>query len=108
MVEISTITARYRSVMFDFDRRRPLSGSFSLATAGYDEGRRSRRKRENLGRCHPLTTSQRLGCQRCLRPENLGTTSQMRRTSRGGSFFVVVFSCEEKPRRLLIRSRRRK
>ncbi|RZS19984.1 hypothetical protein BHM03_00052448 [Ensete ventricosum] len=39
MVEISTITAWYRSVTIDFDRCCPLSGGISLAAVGY--GRRS-------------------------------------------------------------------
>ncbi|RWW18483.1 hypothetical protein GW17_00017532 [Ensete ventricosum] len=89
MVEISIVTAWYRSVMVDFDRRRPLLGSINLTAIGCGEGR-SKRKRENLGWCHPLTSRQRLGCRRCLRLENLGMARQMR-TSQGNDFFAAVF-----------------
>ncbi|RWW63963.1 hypothetical protein BHE74_00028834 [Ensete ventricosum] len=76
-VEISTVTAQYRSIMVDFNHLRPLSGDISLAAAGYDEGRRSKKKREkkgeNLERCHPLTIRQQLDYQR-----QASTTSHLR------------------------------
>ncbi|RWW23860.1 hypothetical protein GW17_00011874 [Ensete ventricosum] len=101
-VEISTVTAQYRSIMVDFNHLRPLSGDISLAAAGYDEGRRSKKKREkkgeNLERCHPLTIRQQLDYQRRLRPKNLGTVSQMR-TSQGRDFFPTVFSSFEATRK---------
>ncbi|RRT43733.1 hypothetical protein B296_00056198 [Ensete ventricosum] len=68
-------------------------------------------KRENLRWCRPLTARRWLGYRRCLRSENLGTTSQMR-TSRGSDFFAAVFSSFEatrkrgKRRRFLIRAGR--
>ncbi|RRT35215.1 hypothetical protein B296_00048060 [Ensete ventricosum] len=37
MVEISIVTAWYRSVMVDFDRRRPLLGSINLTAIGCGE-----------------------------------------------------------------------
>ncbi|RWW44276.1 hypothetical protein BHE74_00049983 [Ensete ventricosum] len=95
MVEISIVTTWYRSVMVDFDRRRPLLGNINLTAIGCGEGR-SKRKRENLRWCHPLTSRQRLGCRRRLRLENLGTVPQMR-TSQGNDFFAVIFFSSPSP-----------
>ncbi|RZR89669.1 hypothetical protein BHM03_00017426 [Ensete ventricosum] len=54
------VTARNRLVMVDFNRRRPLSGDISLATAREEETRR-KRKRENLRWRHPLMARRWLG-----------------------------------------------
>ncbi|RZS07377.1 hypothetical protein BHM03_00038207 [Ensete ventricosum] len=97
MIEISTITARYKSVTVDFDGRRLLSGGISLVVTSCREGRRSKRKRENLGLCRPLTARRRLDCQRRLQPENLGMAPRMRRTSRGGDFFAAIFASSPSP-----------
>ncbi|RWW03326.1 hypothetical protein BHE74_00011960 [Ensete ventricosum] len=75
----------------------------ALATTRKCEKKQERRriKRENIGHCRSLIARWRLGFffatffvvgWRRLRPENLRTTSRMRRTSRGGDFFAVVFS----------------
>ncbi|RRT57073.1 hypothetical protein B296_00047475, partial [Ensete ventricosum] len=75
----------------------------ALATTRKCEKKQERRriKRENIGHCRSLIARWRLGfffatffvtSWRRLRPENLRTTSRMRRTSRGGDFFAVVFS----------------
>ncbi|RZR77962.1 hypothetical protein BHM03_00003181 [Ensete ventricosum] len=76
--------------MVNFDRRHPLPNGINEAGCG--EGR-SKRKRENLGRCRPLMARRRLDCRRRLRSENLGTTPQIGRTSRGNDFFVAVSPC---------------
>ncbi|RWW45988.1 hypothetical protein BHE74_00048122 [Ensete ventricosum] len=70
---------------------------------GEEQGRR--RKRENIGRRHPLTTRRWLGFfvtffaegRRCLLPENLGMVPRMRRTLRGSNFFVALFSSSPSP-----------
>ncbi|RRT74364.1 hypothetical protein B296_00020525 [Ensete ventricosum] len=60
------ITARNRSIMVDFDRRCPLSGSISLAATWLQRER-----------------------GRCLRPENLRTAPQMR-TLRANDLFTAI------------------
>ncbi|RWW66640.1 hypothetical protein BHE74_00025979 [Ensete ventricosum] len=45
MVEISTITARYRLVVVDFDRHRPLPSGISLVAAREEEARERGRRR---------------------------------------------------------------
>ncbi|RWW38251.1 hypothetical protein BHE74_00056525 [Ensete ventricosum] len=102
IVEISTITARYRwyrSVTIDFDRHRPLSGSISLATASCSEGRSKRKKEkkmENLRQYCPLTARRRLDYWRHLRPENLETPPRM------SSHEVATSSPRSSPYRLLV------
>ncbi|RZS01023.1 hypothetical protein BHM03_00030824, partial [Ensete ventricosum] len=102
-VGISIVTTWYKSVTVNFDRRHLLWGDISQATAwlqlaSYDEGR-SKRKRENLRRCCPLTTRQRLDCRRRLRLKNLGMALQLKRTSRGNDFFIAVFYSSEATRK---------
>ncbi|RWW23528.1 hypothetical protein BHE74_00041929 [Ensete ventricosum] len=57
-VEVSIVTARYRLVTVNFDHRNPLLGGINLAVAHCGDGR-SKRKRENLGQCRPLTARRR-------------------------------------------------
>ncbi|RRT36925.1 hypothetical protein B296_00052907 [Ensete ventricosum] len=44
MFEISTVTARYKSVTINFERRRPLPGGISLAAAREEARERGRRR----------------------------------------------------------------
>ncbi|RRT37905.1 hypothetical protein B296_00053633, partial [Ensete ventricosum] len=99
IIKISIVTARYRSVTIDFDRRRPLPSGISLAAAGCSEGRRRKRKkkRENIRQCRPLIARQQFDCRKHLQPDNPETALRMR-TSRGDDFFVATFSSSPSPR----------
>ncbi|RZR91154.1 hypothetical protein BHM03_00019214 [Ensete ventricosum] len=96
---ISTITARYRLVIIDFNLRRPLPGGISVVVVGCSEGRRGKRQEEEGG-------------PQMVLPSNGEAAARLLETfavrePRGGDFFVVIFSLSKvtkrgKRRRLLL------